>query len=70
MKQASEYFARALKANPESYMAHVNLGNIYFVHGLREEAIKEYEDALKSGANLPAIQQRVSELRRQRSEGE
>lgn len=69
LEQASRYFKLALEANPDSYQANVNLGNIYFVQGLDEKALEQYEAALRKGLRLPAIQQRVTDLRARLSQG-
>ena len=63
LERASRYFRQALELNPDSYQAHVNLGNIYFLQNLNDKALEEYEKALRAGADVPAIRERIRELR-------
>jgi Tfp pilus assembly protein PilF len=42
--------------NPSSSSAHANLGNIYMLEGQRQEAIQEYEAAVRLKPNDRKLQ--------------
>lgn len=54
--QAIAFYKKALMLKPDFIVAHINLGNVYFIKGVYLEAIETYNNALKlSNDNLSIL---------------
>lgn len=51
LKNAEIYFLKAVKNDETNVYAHMNLGSIYEIVGLNEEAKKQFKEALKTDPN-------------------
>jgi tetratricopeptide (TPR) repeat protein len=47
MKEAADYYHRAMSADPQYPLAHFNLGNLYDEQGVFEDARRHYLEAIR-----------------------
>src|SRR6266480_1172455 len=67
LKKAEEVYARALEIDPKFLPGRIGLGNVYDLDRKPEEALKQYDAALKGdGRYGPAIDAKVATLVRQK----
>lgn len=56
-------YKKAVKINPENYLAHQFLGNIYYLKSEKKKALEEWETSLKIFPNNPKLLENVKQLK-------
>ena len=52
--EAEPYLRKVLELDPDSVGAHENLGTCFVLQGRADEAIEEFEEAIRTGNGMPA----------------
>jgi tetratricopeptide (TPR) repeat protein len=58
--EAEQYFLKALRAHPNRFFAHNNLGTLYVKQGKFDQAVKHLEHANRVRPNFPGVQMNLA----------